>query len=236
MQSSEVNKQMISLNKGIIVTEVESIIKYINEIKHIPVLTKEQEFEICQRIKSGDEESITKLVKHNLRFVVHIAKKYQNLGLTFEDLISFGNLGLYKAVKKFDPDRGFKFITFAIWYVKAEITASLNELSTTVRIPNSSDEDFSCHGLEHDITSNDVDRFDKSDLMIELKMILNSLTEIEYDSITKFYGFGYEYAWPMDDVAKHLNVSNERARQIVKKAEAKLKKHPNLDILRKYLD
>lgn len=228
---------MISLNKGIIVTEVESIIKYINEIKHIPVLTKEQEFEICQRIKSGDEESITKLVKHNLRFVVHIAKKYQNLGLTFEDLISFGNLGLYKAVKKFDPDRGFKFITFAIWYVKAEITASLNELSTTVRIPNSqSDEDFSCHGLENDITSNDVDRFDKSDLMIELKMILNSLTEVEYDSITKFYGFGYEYAWPMDDVAKHLNVSNERARQIVKKAEAKLKKHPNLDILRKYLD
>lgn len=228
---------MISLNKGIIVTEVESIIKYINEIKHIPVLTKEQEFEICQRIKSGDEESITKLVKHNLRFVVHIAKKYQNLGLTFEDLISFGNLGLYKAVKKFDPDRGFKFITFAIWYVKAEITASLNELSTTVRIPNSqSDEDFSCHGLENDITSNDVSRFDKSDLMIELKMILNSLTEIEYDSITKFYGFGYEYAWPMDDVAKHLNVSNERARQIVKKAEAKLKKHPNLDILRKYLD
>ena len=236
MQSSEVNKQMISLNKGIIVTEVESIIKYINEIKHIPVLTKEEEFEICQRIKRGDEESITKLVKHNLRFVIHIAKKYQNLGLTFEDLISFGNLGLYKAVKKFDPDRGFKFITFAIWYVKAEITASLNELSTTVRIPNSSDEDFSCHGLEHDITSNDVDRFDKSDLMIELKMILNSLTEIEYDSITKFYGFGYEYAWPMDDVAKHLNVSNERARQIVKKAEAKLKKHPNLDILRKYLD
>jgi len=227
---------MISLNKGIIVTEVESIIKYINEIKHIPVLTKEEEFEICQRIKRGDEESITKLVKHNLRFVIHIAKKYQNLGLTFEDLISFGNLGLYKAVKKFDPDRGFKFITFAIWYVKAEITASLNELSTTVRIPNSSDEDFSCHGLEHDITSNDVDRFDKSDLMIELKMILNSLTEIEYDSITKFYGFGYEYAWPMDDVAKHLNVSNERARQIVKKAEAKLKKHPNLDILRKYLD
>jgi len=228
---------MISLNKGIIVTEVESIIKYINEIKHIPVLTKEEEFEICQRIKRGDEESITKLVKHNLRFVIHIAKKYQNLGLTFEDLISFGNLGLYKAVKKFDPDRGFKFITFAIWYVKAEITASLNELSTTVRIPNSqSDEDFSCHGLENDITSNDVDRFDKSDLMIELKMILNSLTEIEYDSITKFYGFGYEYAWPMDDVAKHLNVSNERARQIVKKAEAKLKKHPNLDILRKYLD
>ena len=238
MQNSEANnKQMISLNKGIIVTEVESIIKYINEIKHIPVLTKEEEFEICQRIKRGDEESITKLVKHNLRFVIHIAKKYQNLGLTFEDLISFGNLGLYKAVKKFDPDRGFKFITFAIWYVKAEITASLNELSTTVRIPNSqSDEDFSCHGLENDITSNDVDRFDKSDLMIELKMILNSLTEIEYDSITKFYGFGYEYAWPMDDVAKHLNVSNERARQIVKKAEAKLKKHPNLDILRKYLD
>jgi RNA polymerase primary sigma factor len=228
---------MIKLSKGVIITEVESILKYINEIKHIPILTKEQEFEICQKIKTGDEESITKLVKHNLRFVVHIAKKYQNLGLTFEDLISFGNLGLYRAAKKFDPDRGFKFITFAIWYVKAEITASLNELSTTVRKPNSQDgENFRCQSLDSDITSNDEDRFDKTDLMIELKMILNSLTEIEYDAITKFYGFGYEYAWPMDDVAEHLKLSTERARQIVKKAERKLQKHPNLDILRKYLD
>ncbi len=228
---------MISINKGVIVTDVDSIIKYINEIKSIPVLTKDEEFEICQRIKSGEQEAISELVKHNLRFVIHIAKKYQNLGLTFEDLISFGNIGLYRAAKKFDVDRGFKFITFAIWYVKAEITTALNELSKTVRIPNSQDdENFSCFGLEEEIVSNDINRFDKSDLMTELKMILNSLTEIEYDAITKFYGFGYEYAWPMDDVAKHLNLSNERARQIVKKAERKLQNHPNLDILRKYLD
>ncbi len=228
---------MISINKGVIVTDVDSIIKYINEIKGIPVLSKDEEFEICQRIKSGEQEAISELVKHNLRFVIHIAKKYQNLGLTFEDLISFGNIGLYRAAKKFDVDRGFKFITFAIWYVKAEITTALNELSKTVRIPNSQDDEkFSCFGLEEEIVSNDINRFDKSDLMTELKMILNSLTEIEYDAITKFYGFGYEYAWPMDDVAKHLNLSNERARQIVKKAERKLQNHPNLDILRKYLD
>jgi RNA polymerase primary sigma factor len=229
---------MIKFTKDIIVTEVDSIIKYINDIKKIPVLTKDQEYEICLKIKSGDELAITELVKHNLRFVIHIAKKYQHLGLTFEDLISFGNIGLYRAAKKFDVDRGFKFITFAIWYIKSEITAALTELSSTVRIPHSQkDEDFSQHELsEFDGSSNDVSRFDKSDLMIELKMILNSLTEIEYEAITRFYGFGYEYAQPMGDVAKHIKLTTERARQIVKKAERKLKNHPNLDILRKYLD
>jgi len=78
---------MINITKGVIVTEVDSIIKYINEIKKIPVLSKEEEFEICQRIKMGDKNATSDLVKHNLRFVVHTAKKYQNLGLTFEDLI-----------------------------------------------------------------------------------------------------------------------------------------------------
>lgn len=228
---------MVKITKGVIVTEVDSIIKYINEIKSIPILTKEEEFELCQKIKSGDNSAISELVKHNLRFVIHTAKKYQNLGLTFEDLISFGNLGLYRAAEKFDPDRGFKFITFAIWYIKAEITEAINELSSAVRIPNSQNsEDYYCEPINNDITSSDNNRFDKSDLMIELKMILNSLTDVEYEAITRFYGFGYEFAHSMDDVAKSINLTTERARQIVKTAERKLKNHPNLDILRKYLD
>lgn len=228
---------MVRITKDLIVTEVDSIIKYINEIKSIPILTKEEEFELCQKIKSGDQSAKSKLVEHNLRFVIHTAKKYQNLGLTFEDLISFGNLGLYRAVEKFDPDRRFKFITFAVWYIKAEITESLNELSSTVRIPNSQNsEDYYCEPIDSDITSLDTSKFDKSDLMIELRMVLSSLTEIEYKAITMFYGFGYDYAYSMDDVAKHIHLTNERARQIVKKAERKLKNHPNLDILRKYLD
>jgi RNA polymerase primary sigma factor len=228
---------MININKGKIVTEVSSVIKYINEIKNIPVLTKSDELEICQRIKSGDQSAISQLVKHNLRFVIHTAKKYQNLGLTFEDLISFGNIGLYKAAKKFDADRGFKFITFAVWYVKAEITQALNELSNQVRIPNSQDDDnFEFKKIEGDVSTNDVGSFDKSDLMIELKMILNSLSKIEYDAITRFYGFGHNFSQKIDDIAEHLGVTNERARQIIRKAERKLKSHPNLDILRKYLD
>lgn len=229
---------MVTIYKGVIVTEVESIIKYISEIKSIPLLTKEEEVSICQKIKSGDKSAISELVKHNLRFVIHIAKKYQNLGLTFEDLISFGNIGLYRAAEKFDSDRGFKFITFAIWYVKSEITTALNELSKTVRIPNSQNsDDFSESEIsEFDNYSTDLSRFDKSDLMIELKMILNSLSSVEYDAITRFYGFGRDYAQTMEDIAKHLNLTTERARQIVKTAERKLKKHPNLDILRKYLD
>lgn len=229
---------MIKFNKDTVVTEVDSITKYINDIKSIPVLTKEEEYQLCLKIKSGDQHAISELVKHNLRFVIHTAKKYQNLGLTFEDLISFGNIGLYRAAKKFDAERGFKFITYAIWYVKAEITAALSELSSTVRIPNSQNgSEYSEHEIsDTDGSQTDTSRFDKSDLMIELKMILNSLTEIEYDAITRFYGFGHDYAQPMEDVANHLKVSTERARQIVKQAERKLKNHPNLDILRKYLD
>ena len=229
---------MIKFTKDIIVTEVDSIIKYINDIKKIPVLTKDEEYNLCLKIKSGDNTATAELVKHNLRFVIHIAKKYQNMGLLFEDLISFGNIGLYRASKKFDPDRGFKFITYAIWYIKSEITSAISELSSTVRIPNSQNVDeFNQYQIsEVDGSQIDISKFDKSDLMIELKMILNSLTEVEYDAITRFYGFGHDYAQPMEDVANHLKVSTERARQIVKKAERKLKNHPNLDILRKYLD
>jgi RNA polymerase primary sigma factor len=228
---------MINITKGVIVTEVDSIIKYINEIKKIPILTREEEFEICQRIKSGDQSAISELVKHNLRFVIHTAKKYQNLGLTFEDLISFGNLGLYRAVEKFDIDRGFKFITFAVWYIKSEITTAINELSTQVRIPNSQDSDnYDFKSEDANLSTNDVSRFDKSDLMTELKMVLNCLSSEEYDYITRFYGFGYEFAQSIDDIAEVMSLSNERVRQVIRKAERRLKSHPNLDILRKYLD
>lgn len=228
---------MINITKGVIVTEVDSIIKYINEIKSIPILSKEEEFDICKRIKSGDQSAISELVKHNLRFVIHTAKKYQNLGLTFEDLISFGNLGLYRAAEKFDVDRGFKFITFAVWYIKSEITTALNELSTQVRIPNSQNsDDFDFKPEEQNLSTNDVSRFDKSDLMTELKMVLNCLSDEEYDYITRFYGFGHDFAQSIDDIAELRGLSNERVRQVIRKAERRLKNHPQLDMLRKYLD
>jgi RNA polymerase primary sigma factor len=228
---------MINITKGVIVTEVDSIIKYINEIKKIPVLSKEEEFEICQRIKMGDKNATSDLVKHNLRFVVHTAKKYQNLGLTFEDLISFGNLGLYRAAEKFDPDRGFKFITFAVWYIKSEITTALNELSQQVRIPNSQySNDYDFKPEQKNLSTNDVSDFDKTDLMLELKMILNCLSDEEYDYISRFYGFGHNFSQSIDDIAELKGLSNERVRQVIRRAERKLKNHPNLDMLRKYLD
>ena len=231
---------MDNFSKGIIVSDVDSIIKYINEIKKIPLLTKEDEYMLFLRIKSGDKNAVNELVKSNLRFVIQIAKKYQNLGLSFEDLISFGNIGLYEAAEKFDGERGFKFVTFAIWYVKSEITKSLNELAKTVKIPNSQNsEDYNCISIDDGenrfIISKNVNGFDKSDLIMELKMILNSLSKIEFDAITRFYGFGYEYAQSIDQIAEHLGVKNERARQIIRKSEENLKNHPNLDILRKYL-
>jgi len=144
----------------------------------------------------------------------------------------FGNLGLYRAAEKFDPDRGFKFITFAVWYIKSEITTALNELSQQVRIPNSqysNDYDFKPE-------QKNLSDFDKTDLMLELKMILNCLSDEEYDYISRFYGFGHNFSQSIDDIAELKGLSNERVRQVIRRAERKLKNHPNLDMLRKYLD
>ncbi len=108
---------------------------YLKEISKIPVLSPEEEKELSRRIRQGDREALKKLVKHNLRFVVSIAKKYRNFGVPFLDLINEGNLGLIKAAKKFDPDKDIKFISYASWWVKQSIIKFLTEQSTPIKIP-----------------------------------------------------------------------------------------------------
>lgn len=112
-----------------------SLEKYLDEISQISLLTPEEEIEFTRRIKQGDQEALHKLIRANLRFVVKVAKEYQNQGLPLTDLINEGNLGLIKAAKRFDETRGFKFISYAVWWIRQSILKSLAEYSRVVRLP-----------------------------------------------------------------------------------------------------
>ncbi len=113
----------------------DALTAYLKEISDIPLLSVKEEKELGRRIQKGDKDALKKLVKHNLKFVVSIAKKYKNLGVSLLDLINEGNLGLIKAAKKFDPDKDIKFISYASWWVKQSIIKFLIEQSTPIKIP-----------------------------------------------------------------------------------------------------
>lgn len=115
--------------------ENQSLDKYLQEIGEVPLLIPEEEIELARRIKKGDQNSLEKLTKANLRFVVSVAKQYQNQGLSLGDLINEGNLGLIKAAKRFDETRGFKFISYAVWWIRQSILQALAEQSRVVRLP-----------------------------------------------------------------------------------------------------
>ncbi len=112
-----------------------SLDKYLQEISNVPLLTAEEEISCAKRIKEGEQEAIDTLIKANLRFVVSIAKQYQNQGLPLGDLINAGNLGLLRAATRFDVTRGFKFISYAVWWIRQSILQALAEQSRIVRLP-----------------------------------------------------------------------------------------------------
>lgn len=115
--------------------ESQSLEKYLQEIGKVELLSQEEEIELARRIKKGDQKALEKLTKANLRFVVSVAKQYQNQGLSLGDLINEGNLGLIKAAKRFDETRGFKFISYAVWWIRQSILQALAEQSRIVRLP-----------------------------------------------------------------------------------------------------
>jgi len=112
-----------------------SLDQYLREISAYPLLTREEEAELARRIRQGDEEALDKLVRSNLRFVVSVAKKYQNQGVALGDLINEGNLGLIRAARKFDETKGIKFISYAVWWIRQAILQALAEQSRIVRVP-----------------------------------------------------------------------------------------------------
>jgi RNA polymerase primary sigma factor len=109
--------------------------QYLHEVSRTPLLTQAQEVAIARRVRTGDEDAMQELVKRNLRFVISVAKKYQNRGLPLTDLIGEGNVGLMTAARKFDPDQGVKFISYAVWWIRQSILASLARQGRTVRVP-----------------------------------------------------------------------------------------------------
>jgi RNA polymerase primary sigma factor len=127
--------RQLKITKQVTNRETASLDKYLQEIGKVELITAEEEVELAQRIKAGDQRALEKLTKANLRFVVSVAKQYQNQGLTLPDLINEGNLVLIKAAQRFDETRGFKFISYAVWWIRQSILQALAEQSRIVRLP-----------------------------------------------------------------------------------------------------
>ncbi|WP_027125732.1 sigma-70 family RNA polymerase sigma factor [Gelidibacter mesophilus] len=127
--------RQLKITKQVTNRESKSLDKYLQDISKLPLITADEEVELAQRIREGDQEALDKLTISNLRFVVSVAKQYQNQGLTLPDLINEGNAGLVKAAKRFDETRGFKFISYAVWWIRQAILQALAEQSRIVRLP-----------------------------------------------------------------------------------------------------
>ena len=127
--------RQLKITKSITNRESQSLEKYLQEIGKVELITAEEEVKLAKRIKQGDQSALDKLTKANLRFVVSVSKQYQNQGLSLPDLINEGNLGLIKAAQRFDETRGFKFISYAVWWIRQSILQALAEQSRIVRLP-----------------------------------------------------------------------------------------------------
>lgn len=127
--------RQLKINKSITNREAASLDKYLQDISRLPMVSVEEEMSLAQKIRGGDTEALKKLTTANLRFVVSVAKQYQNQGLTLPDLINEGNLGLIKAASRFDETRGFKFISYAVWWIRQSIMQAISEQSRVIRLP-----------------------------------------------------------------------------------------------------
>jgi len=127
--------RQLKITKSITNRDSESLEKYLNEVAKEEMISIEEEVQLAQRIRQGDQKALERLVKANLRFVVSVAKQYQNQGLSLPDLINEGNLGLIKAAQKFDETKGFKFISYAVWWIRQSILQAIAEQSRIVRLP-----------------------------------------------------------------------------------------------------
>jgi RNA polymerase primary sigma factor len=242
----------IHVSTGAIVATAESTTQYMREIKKLATLTREQEIELANQIQAGDTRAMNKLVESNLRFAIQVAKQYQGMGLELEDLIGFANVGLFEAAERFDPTKGVKFITFAVWYIRAELQKALNDLSRVVRIPShrTATEEYSTKSISTPVGDDDnketyADRFleaeatrstrDRADMTFDINRALSQLKPKQEEAIRRNYGIGMEYAQSMEQIGEEMGITNERARQLVRQAEIALAGLPGIKLLEQYL-
>ena len=242
----------INVSNGAIVTETASIRQYVKETKKALTLSKADEKALLIAAQAGDITARDTIVKANLRFAIQVARGYQGMGLELEDLIAFANVGLFEAVDRFDTRKDFKFITFAVWYIRAELQKALNDLSRTVRIPShkTATETQSIKSIHTPVGDGDTketyaDRFleaeatkssrDKADFVFDLQRALSQIPEKQRIALCMNYGIGYEYAKPMEQIAEELNITGERARQLVRLGEQSLRSLPGIKLLEQYL-
>lgn len=184
------------MNKDITIHKNQSVESLLKEAAEQPLLTIEQEVEIANRIKQGDKGALTELHSCNLRFVVSVAKQYQNRGKSMEELIEAGNKGLELAAKKFDPQRGFKFIAYAVWFIRASILAFLETSTNSINL---------------------------SELTAEEKRVLVSKMTNERDKeiLTKWFGL-IDSPESLEEIGQNMNLTTKRVKQLRDRAIARL--------------
>jgi len=218
----------------------DSLDRYLREINEIPLLQASEEIDLAKRIRAGDQDALEMLTKSNLRFVVSVAKQYQNQGLSLGDLINEGNLGLLKAATRFDESRGFKFISYAVWWIRQSILQALAEQSRIVRIPlnrigalnkieklfSSLEQEYEREPTKEELAEEmDMSPADISDLMSNTSKQLSLDAPIDEEEENKLMDVIEDYEMPAPDFqlqAESLRIEIERALASLEAREAEV--------------
>ena len=207
---------------------VQELSTYFNDIQNIRRLTRREEQILSEKIQKGDEQALNKLVYHNLRFVVNIAKNYRNSNVPFADIISEGNLGLIRAAHKFDSTKGVKFISYAVWWIKNSINECIEKYNRDNETLSYDDYTINkCTDLDHKFEQINEDFEEKINNIQSRKDAIESLMkclhEREIKILTLFFGLNGGREMTLEEVGKEMCLTNERVRQIKDGALSKLK-------------
>ena len=207
---------------------VQELSTYFNDIQNIRRLTRREEQILSEKIQKGDEQALNKLVYHNLRFVVNIAKNYRNNNVPFADIISEGNLGLIRAAHKFDSTKGVKFISYAVWWIKNSINECIEKYNRDNETLSYDDYTINkCTDLDHKFEQINEDFEEKINNIQSRKDAIESLMkclhEREIKILTLFFGLNGSREMTLEEVGKEMCLTNERVRQIKDSALSKLK-------------
>lgn len=287
--------RQLKISQKVTNRETPGLDKYLHDISRVDMITPDEEVELAKKIQTGDMDALEKLTKANLRFVVSVAKQYQNRGLSLQDLINEGNLGLLKAAKRFDPSKGFKFISYAVWWIRQTIHQALAEDSRLVRLPvnkinsmhkitqatsrleqqygreptseevaditkmteadvrmsiqnyartvsmdaplGGDDDDGNMYDVTEDRGAvSPENELMKESLKTEVTRTLSTIPPREADVLKFYFGLGLlEQPMLIEEIARRLDISPERVRQIKDKAIRRLRHNSRSKILKTYL-